>query len=112
MVGIDGNTIATIQKLFTTKNEYGEKEQSYVDYIKVKGFLDLQSGNALYSYNAKIVESTHIFICDYQKIEITEENSRMVIDGKAYEITYIDNPMNLNYHLECYLKYIGGAQNV
>ena len=40
MVGIDGNTIATIQKLFTVKNEYGEKEQSYVDKFKVKGFLE------------------------------------------------------------------------
>ena len=111
MIGIGGNTVATIQKIFTVKNEYGEKEQSYVDYIKLKGFLDLQSGNAQYNYNAKIVESTHVFICDYQKIDITEENSRMVIDGKVYEITYIDNPMNLNYHLEFYLNYIGGSQN-
>ena len=53
-----------------------------------------------------------MFICEYQNLDISEENSRMVIDGKAYEITYIDNPMNLNYHLEIYLKYIGGVQNV
>lgn len=112
MIRVDGNTIATIQKLFTSKNEYGEKEQSYVDFKKIKGFLDMQSGNAQYNYNAKIVESTHMFICEYQKIEVNEENARMVIDGKAYEITYIDNPMNLNYHLEFYLKYIGGVQNV
>ena len=42
MIGIGGNTIATIQKLFTKKNEYGEKEQSYVDFKKIKGFLDMQ----------------------------------------------------------------------
>ena len=30
MIGIGGSTIATIQKLFTKKNEYGEKEQSYI----------------------------------------------------------------------------------
>ena len=112
MIGIGGNTTATIQKLFTKKNEYGEKEQSYVDFKKLKGFLDMQSGNAQYNYNAKIVESTHVFICNYQKLDISEENTRMVIDGKVYEITYIDNPMNLNYHLEIYLKYIGGVQNV
>ena len=29
----------------------------------------------------------------------------MIIDDKIYDILYIDNPMNLNEHLEIMLKY-------
>jgi head-tail adaptor len=29
---------------------------------------------------------------------------RLVVDGKAYDIVYVDNPMNLGKHLEIYLK--------
>ena len=29
----------------------------------------------------------------------------MIIDGKTYDILYIDNPMGLNEHLEIMLKY-------
>ena len=41
-------------------------------------------------------------------VDITSDNARMVIDGMVYEILLIDNPMNLNEHLEIYLRFIGG----
>ena len=43
-----------------------------------------------------------------ETVEITSENARMVIDGMVYEILLIDNPMNMNEHLEIYLRFIGG----
>lgn len=113
MDSIGGNITGIIQKKVSSKNECGEGVLSWTDVISLKGFLDLASGGAVYtSYNSKITESTHVFVCDYRELGVNEEESRMIINNKVYDITYIDNPMKLNYHLEIFLKYIGGAQTV
>lgn len=117
---IGGNTKATLQVYMTTKNAIGEQVKSWVDAFELFGFLDYRSGEANYStYNAKIQESSHIFICDYVKIPesivvngknvtVNVENSRMIIDSKQYDVKLLDNPMGLNKHLEFFLDYTGG----
>ena len=111
---INGNIIASIQTFSSTVNFIGEAEKNWVDIKSLKGFLDLRSGDSKYSsYDAKIEESTHLFICDYVPLDesINAENSRMVINDKVYDILLIDNPMGLNQHYEIYLKFTGGQQN-
>lgn len=113
MKGIGGNIKAVIQTYTGTKNEIGEQVKSWTDRQTLKGWLDLQSGEARYStYNAKIQESTHIFIADYVPLAagIQAENSRMTINGKRYDILLIDNPMEMGSgsQLEIYLKFTGG----
>lgn len=114
MAKIGGNTIAVMQiKASGSKNTIGESTQQWSDVIQLNGWLDLSSGDSKYTnYNAKIQESTHVFICDYLTFEettpVTSENSRMLIDGKVYDIVLIDDPMNLHQQLEIYLKYVGG----
>ena len=113
MKGIGGNIKAIIQICTTTKNDIGEHVQTWADVQTIKGWLDLSSGEASYvNYNAKIQESTHVFIADYVSLDsrITAETSRMVINGKRYEVLLIDNPMELGTgsQLEFYLKFTGG----
>ena len=113
MKGIGGNITAAIQVKTITKNEIGEQVESWADVQSIKGWLDLTTGDSKYStYNAKIQESTHMFIADYVPLDsrIKVENSRMVIKGKRYDIMLIDNPMELGNgsQLEIYLKFIGG----
>lgn len=113
MKGIGGNITAVIQICTTAKNEIGENIQTWTDAKTIKGWLDLSSGESRYTpFNAKIQESTHIFIADYVTLpdKIKAENSRMVIKGKRYDIMLIDNPMEMERksHLEIYLKYTGG----
>ena len=109
---IGGNLTATIQiKGLGALNEIGERETSWEDIHSIQGFLDYSSGQTNHTnFNAKIQETTHIFICDYFTLDsrVTSENSRMIINGKKYEVLMIDNPMELNKHLEIYLKYVGG----
>lgn len=108
---IGGNISAIIQIKSSKKNELGEGIIEWTNVQTIKGFLDMLSGQAEYrSYNAKIEESSHIFIGDFVFLDkrIKSENARMVIDKDIYDVSYIDNPMNLNKHLEIYLKYIGG----
>jgi head-tail adaptor len=113
MRGIGGNTKAIIQVFTNTKNEIGEAVKTWTDVQTIKGWLDLQSGDSRYTtFNAKIQESTHIFIADYVALnsKITAEGARMVINGKVYDILLIDNPMEMQSgsQLEIYLRFTGG----
>jgi hypothetical protein len=111
MKGIGGNTKAFIQVFTSADNEIGENVQTWADVQSIKGWLDLQSGDSRNTtFNAKIQESTHFFLCDYVALDprITAESARLVINGKAYEILLIDDPMELHYQLEFYLRFTGG----
>lgn len=113
MRGIGGNTLATIQVFTVAKNEIGETVKTWVDAQTIKGWLDLSSGDSRYTtYHAKMQESTHVFVADYAPMsaDINAENSRMIVDGKRYDILLIDNPMGLKYgsQLEFYLRFTGG----
>lgn len=113
MKGIGGNITATIQVYTSIKNEIGENVKSWTDAQTLRGWLDLASGDSKYTtFNAKIQESTHVFVADYVTLQpgITAEGARMVINGKRYDILLIDNPMEMGSgsQLEFYLKFTGG----
>lgn len=113
MRGIGGNITAEIQVCTSVKNEIGEGVQSWKTVQSLLGWLDSTGGDSSYTtYNAKIQESTHIFLADYEPLnaEITAENSRLLINGKIYDVKYFDNPMELKTgsQWEIFLKYVGG----
>lgn len=140
-MSIGGNTYALLQvKSEGAKNSIGACEYDWIDRTSLFGWLDLSTGDSKrITFNAKIQESTHIFLCDFtnlkdlstkwvwnpfsfltgivsgdeqeRTVDVTSDNARMVIQGLVYEILLIDNPMNMNEHLEIYLRFIGG-QNV
>ena len=107
---IGGNITALLQaKKGYTTNAIGETSPSYETIIELVGFLDMQSYNTHRTYLTKIEEATHVFICDFIELEDTNsEDKRMLINNKSYDVLFIDNPMELNKHLEIYLKRIGG----
>ena len=110
MKGIGGNITAVIQTYTIEKGDISDK-QVWADKQTIKGWLDLQAGDSKYStFSAKIQESTHIFIADYVPLAdgIETENSRMIINGKRYDILLIDDPMEMHKQLEIYLKFTGG----
>ena len=121
MKGIGGNTQGTFQVKTFSKDENGKYirdntgaiAMAWEDAQTIKGWIDLSGGDSRYTtYSAKIQESTHIFIADYVPLDerISAENARMRINGKLYDITLIDNPMEMGSgsQLEIYLKYTGG----
>lgn len=116
MKGIGGNITAMIQVCTgTAKNAIGEDVQTWADAQAIHGWLDLSSGDSRYNtYNAKMQESTHVFLADYVALnpEIKAETSRLLLgSGEAalrYDILLIDDPMQLHEQLEFYLKFTGG----
>ena len=105
---IGGNITAVLQqKNEIAINDIGERVQNWTDIATLWGWLDLSAGEARYTYDAKLQESTHIFIGDYVSIDRNADDKRLIINGMAYDVLLIDNPMELNYQLEIYLKYVG-----
>ena len=113
MKGIGGNKQMQLQIKSIIKNDIGEHIEKWDNVQQITGWLDLSGGDSKYTtYNAKIQESTHVFVADYVALAegITAETARTVIDGKRYDIMLIDNPMEMGSgsQLEFYLKYTGG----
>lgn len=112
MKGIGGNKTAQLQvKSGSIKNEIGEVVPQWATIQSLTGWLDLMNGDSKYTnYNAKMQESTHIFVSDYFPLDakIKAENSRMVVDNRIYDVMLIDDPMEMHEQLEIYLKFTGG----
>lgn len=111
MANIGGNITGTIQKKSSSvKNAIGEAEIKWVDAFRQIGWLGLQAGEQKRStFNAKIEESTHVFLCDYHSgiYALADQDTRMIIKGIVYDVTLIDNPDEMDEQLEIYLKRVG-----
>lgn len=113
MANIGGNIVAVIQIADSSgKNAMGEKETTWKDAFSPVGWLGLQSGDSKYTnFSAKIEESTHVFVCDYNNdiyaLSIQNKGIRMVLKGIVYDVLLIDNPDEMNEQLEIYLRRVG-----
>ena len=105
---IGGNTEAILQRQNGSEtNGIGEVIQKWSDVQSLFGWLDLSNGDSKYTYDAKLQESTHIFITNYVPIDRKTNDKRLKVNGVVYEILLIDDPMELHQHLEIYLKFVG-----
>ncbi len=115
MKTVKGNTLCVIQTVTSNStNAIGEKETVWQNTHSFMGILSMQSSDSKYStFNAKIEESSHVIVCDFDNeiFALKDKNTRIVANGRMYDVLYIDNPDELNIHLEIYLRYVGG-QNV
>ena len=107
---IGGNTTAIIQTKTTTKNILGEKVEAWEDLKEITGYMDYVQGEAdIQNFNAKVQETTHIFICSYGQVSgigFNSEDSRIIYKGAVYQVLMIDDVMGLHEQVEIYLKYI------
>ncbi len=95
-------------------NEIGVGVTEWSDSITLFGWLGLGSGDHKYtSYNAKLEESTHTFLCDFSAdaYALADRDCRMIIKGFVYDVLLIDNPDEMDKQLEISLKRVGAWQN-
>lgn len=110
MANIGGSITGTIQTKTTTKNAIGESVKSWTDAFSTIGWLGLQSGDSKYSnFNAKLEESTHVFLCDFHSgiYALADQDTRMIFKGNVYDVLLIDNPDEMDEQLEIYLRKVG-----
>ena len=110
MANIGGNIFGVIQTKTTVKNAIGESENTWADAFRQLGWLGLQSGDSKYTnFNAKLEESTHVFLCDYHSgiYALADQDTRMILKGVVYDVLLIDNPDEMVEQLEIYLRKVG-----
>ena len=111
MANIGGNIVGVIQtKTSNGKNAIGEAEITWQDAFSHPGWLGLQSGDSKRTtFNAKIEESTHVFLCDYHVgiYGLADQDARMILKGNMYDVLLIDNPDEMDEQLEIYLRKVG-----
>ena len=110
MANIGGNIIGTIQTNTAVKNAIGEAVKEWTDAFSQRGWLGLQSGDSKHStFNAKLEESTHVFLCDYHSgiYALAGMDCRMIIKGFVYDVLLIDNPDEMDEQFEIYLRKVG-----
>lgn len=110
MANIGGNITATIQTKTTGKNEIGEAVHTWADAFSSVGWLGMQSGEKRRAtFSAKIEESSHVFLCDFHPgiYALADQDTRMIIKGIMYDVTFIDNPDEMDEQLEIYLHRVG-----
>ena len=111
MANIGGNITGVIQtKTIVGKNAIGEAQHAWADAFSQIGWLGMQSGGYQRStYNAKIEETSHVFLCDYHEgiYALAAQDTRMIIKGFVYDVLLIDNPDEMCEQLEIYLKRVG-----
>ena len=112
MANIGGNLTGVIQiKTSTGKNAIGEAENTWVSAFSKKGWLGLQTGDSKRTnFSAKIEESTHVFMCDFDAgiYALADQDTRMLLKNNVYDVVFIDNPDEMDEQLEIYLRKIGG----
>lgn len=110
MANIGGNITGIIQTNTTTKNAIGENVSVWSDAFSQIGWLGLQSGGKnTNNFNANLEETTHVFLCDFNKniYALADQETRMIFKGVVYDVLLIDNPDEMNEQLEIYLKRVG-----
>ena len=118
MANIGGNINGMVQKKTSAaKNAIGETIVSWENVCSQTGWLGLQNGDSKYNnFSAKIEESTHVFLCDYNStiyaLSVPDANGktpivRMILKGIVYDVLLIDNPDEMDEQLEIYLRKVG-----
>lgn len=77
------------------------------ELFRIKGYLDLLIGDLKTTNNAFMQESTHVLIANYTTGIRTKDNWITDEDNNRYDITLVDDPLQLHRHLEIYLKFTG-----
>ncbi len=106
-MSIGGNQILELQTATESRNAIGERVQQWQTVHRLRGFLDLMSGTADRSDHVKLVGATHVFIADYCPLPVSAETCRAVVNGQAFDVLYLDDPMSLHDHWEIQLRQAG-----
>lgn len=125
-----------VQRVTRISDGRGGSVVKWLSIMTCKGCLD-QSGSNEYIKAMKLTpETTHLWFCSPFKLVMEDpeqqttyfgspfgvctaygnaipvdilDTDRMLIDGRQYEITNIDDPMGMGHHLEVSLKRVNGG---
>lgn len=93
-----------LRKAVIGENKLGEPVYEFKSVHEFKGYIDLIGGSDQQTMNSAIVaDSTHLILTEDVSF-IPALADRIEHNNLVYEVTYSDNPMQRNHHLEIYLR--------
>lgn len=97
-----------LRNVVVGKNKLGEDIKELRSVHHFKGYIDLMGGSDQQTLNsADIAESSHLLLTKDTSIDASHKDKvRHMETGQLYEITFVDNPMQRNHHLEIYLRQV------
>jgi SPP1 family predicted phage head-tail adaptor len=94
-----------IQRFTSVPNGIGGYIETWATYLAdYDGIIDQLSGNEILSADKISPNSTHILIGVIADIKASDQ---VLFNEHIYDIKNIDNPMNMDRHLEILLEYKG-----
>jgi SPP1 family predicted phage head-tail adaptor len=99
----------TSQRYTETSNGMGGSTQTWTEHLSFEGVIDFMSGNEQKQAEQIGVVANHILLV-FEIIDI-KENDRIYYNEKMYDVKFVDNPMNMDQHLEILLEYKGVNQD-
>lgn len=85
------------------ENELGQEIFEHKKVAEFIGYMDMLDGNESTDKLAYLEDSTHVILTKYMTVN-AEIEDKIEVNGKSYEVTYVDNPVNIGHHLEIYVK--------
>lgn len=100
------NTPAKYQTCTITEIN-GKDKKTYSDAFEIFGYYKEKSGSEYEVNGLNVVNKTITFTCWYDPR--IEQNGRLIIYGKTYEITNAENVEMRNKYMVCSLSYVGAG---
>jgi SPP1 family predicted phage head-tail adaptor len=98
-----------IQRYETVSNGMGGSFSQWTNHLEYDGVIDQLTGNEMLEADRIAENSTHILIGPMADIK---RQDRVLFNGKRFDVKNVDNPMQMNRHLEILLQYEGGQNEV
>jgi SPP1 family predicted phage head-tail adaptor len=93
--------LGTFQRATVVSGGYTGDTTTWSTLIQDKVCLENLSGEEIIAADKKGIQATHRI---YYKVADIQEKDRVLINNKYYQITWVDNPMNMGKFLEIYAK--------
>ena len=85
------------------ENELGQEVFEHQRVAEFTGYMDMLDGSESTEKLAYLADSTHVVLTKDMTVNVEIED-KIEVSGKSYEVTYVDNPVNIGHHLEIYVK--------
>lgn len=96
--------ILTLSQLTSVPDGVGGFTDTWTSVRDIEGCLMTPSGNENVIHRKVETQSTHVFYCDYDLGSDITQRDRLLFGTRLFEINYIQNPAELNIHLQIHLK--------
>ncbi|MFZ2952558.1 MAG: phage head-tail adapter protein [Streptococcus suis] len=85
------------------ENELGQEIFEHKKVAEFTGYMDMLDGGESTDKLAYLADSTHVILTKDMTVN-AEIEDKIEVNGKTYEVTYVDDPVNIGHHLEIYIK--------